>query len=456
MLFVVFLIFFMKGFFVLDPDFGWHLKTGEYILKQGIPKTDPFSYTMPDYPFIDHEWLSNVFIALLYSVVGITGLAALFAAAGLVPFLFLKDKGERIFYPILIAGIMISFIGVRPQIFSWIFVSVLFYLLRQKTLTPAVFGLIVFFQTLWVNLHGGFFLGFVMCSLFFTVDSFQKKKISGAALFLATSVFAASLVNPYGVRIWVEVFRSLLDPGLRFSIIEWMPAPVFLNICYWLYTAVSISFFIYYRNKATLFEKIIYVLFFLAGFASIRNIPLWVVVSFPLLQQHTDCLYKQITKIDRFGVKRQRAKHLFVMVVFIAFLLQLFLSYYDGYIYTEERGYPKKAVEYIRKKGIKENIMAYYSWGGYLIWNLPLQKTFIDGRMPSWRWDGGAQDHSTNAYGEYKTALKGPTQLERVAKKYNVKYFLFPLSTAKTKDNLFTNLKIIYKDNTAVLYQEGW
>src|ERR1035437_1632116 len=66
---------FLKAIIFLDPDFGWHLRLGEQIIKYGISFKDPFSYTMPSYDFIDHEWLSNVLIAVGYKTVGIYGLA---------------------------------------------------------------------------------------------------------------------------------------------------------------------------------------------------------------------------------------------------------------------------------------------------------------------------------------------------------------------------------------------
>ena len=71
------LIFCLVGIFFgfklvwfLDPDFGWHLRVGELIAKQGIPRTDPFSFTMPSYLFVDHEWLTNVIIYFGYSLFG--------------------------------------------------------------------------------------------------------------------------------------------------------------------------------------------------------------------------------------------------------------------------------------------------------------------------------------------------------------------------------------------------
>src|SRR6266480_3296272 len=72
-------LFFFRGLFLLDPDFGWHVRMGQVILQSGIPRTDPFSYTMPSYPFVDHEWLTNIVIAFLYSHVGMYGLAIIFS-----------------------------------------------------------------------------------------------------------------------------------------------------------------------------------------------------------------------------------------------------------------------------------------------------------------------------------------------------------------------------------------
>ena len=54
----------------LDPDFGWHLKTGELILERGVPKIDWYSFTMPDFLWIDHEWLTDVFIFKINSLFG--------------------------------------------------------------------------------------------------------------------------------------------------------------------------------------------------------------------------------------------------------------------------------------------------------------------------------------------------------------------------------------------------
>src|SRR5512137_2497119 len=52
---------------IADPDFWWHLRTGQLIVQtHTIPRTDPFSFTKAGGPWITHEWLSEVFIFGLF------------------------------------------------------------------------------------------------------------------------------------------------------------------------------------------------------------------------------------------------------------------------------------------------------------------------------------------------------------------------------------------------------
>ena len=51
---------------IADPDYWWHLKTGQVILEtHAIPHTDPFSYTKAGAPWITHEWLIEI---LMYGI----------------------------------------------------------------------------------------------------------------------------------------------------------------------------------------------------------------------------------------------------------------------------------------------------------------------------------------------------------------------------------------------------
>src|SRR3970282_1861022 len=62
-----------------DADTGYHIRSGEYILgTRTVPKHDMFSYHSPPLPWTAHEWLSEVVMAVLHRVSGLTGVVLFF------------------------------------------------------------------------------------------------------------------------------------------------------------------------------------------------------------------------------------------------------------------------------------------------------------------------------------------------------------------------------------------
>ena len=71
----VFAIVFVSAFFrIADLDFWWHLKTGQIILETAtVPDHEIYSFTANGREYIDHEWLFQVILYLLYSAAGPSG-----------------------------------------------------------------------------------------------------------------------------------------------------------------------------------------------------------------------------------------------------------------------------------------------------------------------------------------------------------------------------------------------
>lgn len=457
-----FLLFALKGVGVLDPDLGWHLKMGELILRSGIPKTDPFSYTMPSYPFVDHEWLTNIVLFFIYSRGGLVTLALLFAllsAATMALVLWRRSGWWDMLYAAVLFCILFPFAGVRPQVISWLFTVIFLMILcapprRQWVLVPLM--------ALWTNLHGGFFVGVGMVGVAALVAAINKKH-AGRATALAILVLLATLINPYRERIWWEVFMQLTDSSLRFFISEWMPAIFFLNFTYWLYAVFAAVVVARYRKRVPLFQRMVFWLSFLAGLSSMRNIPLWLFVSvYPV----TAGLTAFLAEARQTGERRGRLRFVLVrlnMVLIIVVLLQLSVLFFGS---RDEIRYPQKAVAYIQNKKLSGNILAIYGWGGYLIWELPGHKVFIDGRMPSWRRDRAPDGESSNARRDYNRFFESAVQMETVGKKYRVAYVLtrsIPKQTAfekwitrifslkPAKPTPVNTLPIIYDDGEATI-----
>ncbi len=422
---LIFLAFLGIGLVALDPDYGWHVAMGKYILVDGIPKTDPFSYTMPSYPFVDHEWLLNILMYWGEVSIGKNGLAVIFAlvttgALYLVP----RKKGWELGV-ILAVGVLAFRGGVRPQVLDWFLVAVLWRMwqTKYKWWLPVIF-------LVWVNLHGGFAIGILMWLFMVFVKTIEDKKlkIEDWTNWLASCL--ATFVNPYGWRIWWEVWMQISDRQLRQNINEWQPFYVTVEPAFW-FLAVLIVMFIYKQFKE---RNIIWwrdlTLFVLltAGISSLRHVAIFAVVATIVLPEFFSNFWISLKKT----IAQDRAVvvyKLFLMIAATVSMLAILLT-----VVNYVRGawnYPDKAIEFLKSENRDGNILSDYGWGGYLIWKYPEKKVFIDGRMPSWRWPPFAplelrKDlESENAMEDYIRIVK-EVDYKDLFEKFNINYILVP------------------------------
>ena len=208
-------------------DFFYQTRSGEYLLQTGrVLAVNLFSFTAPDYPWINHAWLSGLLFHFIHLAFGLPGIVALNAGCYLVAGL-LFARNLRLcgagpvarFLLILIYAVAVAkpYAVVRP----WIFSHILFQLLlglwlasREKTglrdgrrrLAAAV--LILF---LWVNIHGSFYVGLLMFLLQLFALGVQPPPAIRAreiALWAALAV-AVLFLNPYGTSCLMVPFHFL-------------------------------------------------------------------------------------------------------------------------------------------------------------------------------------------------------------------------------------------------------
>ena len=91
-----------------DADVGWHIRTGEYILRHhAVPHRDLYSFSKPGAPWYAWEWLSDVIDAGLFDWAGLKGVVLM---AGVVIALFattlmrrMVNAGAHLFLALLVA-----------------------------------------------------------------------------------------------------------------------------------------------------------------------------------------------------------------------------------------------------------------------------------------------------------------------------------------------------------------
>jgi len=195
-------------------DIGRHIKNGELILS-GNPEVlykNFYSFTYPDYPFINHHWFFGVISYVIFHMSGFGGLSVFYIFLLVLTFLLAFDSARRysnfnlgLFF--FVAGFLLlaSRAEIRPEGFSVFFTALDFWLLQgflQRRISDRVLLMgIPIVQILWVNTHIFFFIGPVLIGLF----SWQAKLIKeskerlGVLQRLLLISVLVNLINPSGL-----------------------------------------------------------------------------------------------------------------------------------------------------------------------------------------------------------------------------------------------------------------
>ena len=189
-----------------ELDFGWHLATGTWILRNGsIVAIDPFG--VGESQWIAYSWLFDLLLALTFSVSGYQGLQYLQAAVVTLLFisaLLVYRRNSQAGSLIEIAAIFLlmilcsPFLYLRPHLFSAIFGIILIGIIQSKrvqTLPCIILGV------LWANIH----VYWIAVPILLFLDSIGRRDRG----LLAISVLCCfcGLITPYGV----ETYRVLYD-----------------------------------------------------------------------------------------------------------------------------------------------------------------------------------------------------------------------------------------------------
>ncbi len=208
--FLLLSIYFFHPVTNLVGDLGYYLKIGEIIFQtKTVPSTNLFSYTYPNYPFINPNWLSEVIFYICFGAFGFNGLIILSVLLIVGAFFLIFITAARKFdvlTTIIIALIYIHVLyertEIKPELFSFLFLSIFITILYRykERYTKWIFALTPL-ELLWVNFHIYFFVGIVVL-LLFLIDALISKKdtFNSKRIFTLSAVTLASglvtLFNP--------------------------------------------------------------------------------------------------------------------------------------------------------------------------------------------------------------------------------------------------------------------
>jgi hypothetical protein len=409
----LFFIFLFLGLFIMtlrpitDPDFWWHLRTGQLIVETHvIPHTDLYSFTNNGKPWVAHEWLTELLIYGLYRLGGYGLLILSFSLTITGAFWLAYLRSPQVSRPYitgfsLLLGAIASAPtwGVRPQMISLFLTSLFLYLLdRYRSEGKPVFLFTLPLITLlWVNLHAGYFLGLAIIAIYIIgslIDllkvKFQKtydpyapsvKSIRNLCLVLGVCILA-TLANPNGFHILLYPFQTLTSRAMQLFIQEWFSPDFHLlewQPLAWFFLAI-IGAGMLGKKSISPTKILLTVIFGYAALHSMRHVPLFVIITIPILAEQVGS-FLSIRSEAKVPVRWLKWITPFLIVCLVLVVGLRFVQVVQEQSKSETREFPQAAVNWIQQNKPEGNLFNSYNWGGYIIWHLfPQYPVYVDGR----------------------------------------------------------------------------
>ncbi|OGC45805.1 hypothetical protein A2793_02110 [candidate division WWE3 bacterium RIFCSPHIGHO2_01_FULL_38_45] len=444
--------------FPSDPDFGWHYKYGEYIVnKRELLTENIFSYTYTDYKWSNSYWISQIILYSVFKLAGPVLMSLLigFIISFLIIYLLQKINGPTSLLGKTASALIIfitlsSFqVTIRPLLFSTVFLLFLIYVLIKKE--KYVFMLPLLFP-LWVNMHADFTLALLILALYFaskTYTELKNKSLKKIELVKRISIYslclASTMLNPNGIELWMTLINDAAHFKDYLGISEMLPlnltvsSVTMINMVYMssslILASALISNKLYRINNPSRFDKKFQywyvasvVIFFIWSIRSVYFFRILVILGVfsvdYLWGNVTVLLLQRINKPFLYTISNFIGSIFFP--VLLLFSAELFFKSLDTTLSTDKfckkTKYPCGAITYLKQNKLEGNMFNHYNFGGFLIWQLPEHKTFIDGRMPSWKNGEGF------LFKEYNEIITSPTEnydkLKYLVDKYNIGFIL--------------------------------
>ena len=404
-IFIMFAVFFTACWTRLDPDFGWHLQAGTYIRAHGIPSHDIFSYSAPGFRWIDHEWGSNVLISIVYQYGGFAALSLVFAAIWSAALALTQIARKPVILLVAVSALL-PYVLIRPYAWTVLCFSTLLVLLKYR---PKWYGFAIpLLFLIWANLHGGFVIGLAAIAFL----AVKQHKRSLAAVLVASALL--TFINPYGPRLYTEIYRTLTDFSVHAQIAEWRSFHFFTEsmefVVLWVAAYIwydlrlgpmLLTFISEWKTKRRLLANkkgrvqtkqtilmaarrlfSLNMLLFLGALSATRNVPFFILGASDDLMRYNAAFLRSL---PRRLTHLQRTWLLVGYGSVIVWLAAVLIAVFAFSPWQREANFPTGAVAYLKQHPCQGQLFNDYNYGGYLIWKLPGTKDFIDGRMPTWR-----------------------------------------------------------------------
>lgn len=436
-----------------DSDTLWSIRVGYWIAEnKTFPHADVFSWTVNGKPWIAMEWLFCYIIYEAQKLLSFFGIIVLVSIIYLATSYLLSAVCTSInphvssVWVYCLGTFFLTYFSTTPRayIFTFLYLAYLIYVLRLKKEKWQIFTLPILF-ILWGNTQSSALLGAVILLAEAVMRVIMERKYK--LLPVSAISIIATLVNPYGVKMWAYLIKFLFKPENK-MILEWQ-APNFDNrlilIIYAVIgiTGVIFSYQAYIKLRTKKKEKkfdyiMIFIWFWISlgyAFTCVRGIYYCMIFWMPFA-----CAFmpKKVKKL--FNLKPIFAAGIFG--IFTAFLL--YCAQFAEFNVFPPNVLPINAVNFLKENPkYTDRMFNDYMYGGILAYE-GIQ-TFIDSRADVFIENGVFQDYmyAENLY----------VNPEDIIDKYRIStFFISQNSRLAIYISGRPEWNIVYSDETSIIY----
>lgn len=363
---------------------------------------------------------------------------------------------------LLIAGVFIlskHFAGERPQLFTFLVFSLVFYLLEDFRINHSkkVFFVPVLVMLL-SNMHPGYIVCILLISIYLLGEGIRylvKKNGNNLKTLLIIWILTLSfsIFNPNGLSSPITIFsigehtKGVVEFMPTFSLYAKKITPLHYSyIVFLLFSLISIR----YVKKIGLIHILLLIAFSIMSFVSIRFLIFYMGISAPILARIILNLKEERIFKKYYGILKRKEGFLYLISCIIGiFLVFNAIPAFAKYEFKENISFavPKGATDFLSNLKINGNMFNEYGFGGYLIWRLyPDKKVFIDGRA--------LEPDIVIEYNIVASASEGMQKSwEDIIKKYNISYIVMPPLLPKGEIYPIVE-KLLEKEDWVLIYND--
>jgi hypothetical protein len=444
---------------ITNGDVWWDLATGRWIVEhRQIPTHDVFSYTHAGARWPNQEWASHVLFYELYRRLGGWGLAgwkllataATFLVAAWVAWRRSGSAVAAVAATVTAAFLCRPFLDIRPQLFTLLGTVVVLAVLEgyRRGRSLPIFVLLPGLMALWVNLHYGFIFGLGTIVLYATVELLKSlahlpaapmevpcaRRLAGAALVAA----AACLLSHEGIDALTFPFEILGsgDSVWRQEIIEWQPPVLFAvgafsPLLFWYVligqAVLALAALLCAPRRFDVADALHVAIALAMALSARRFVPLFAVVATPFAARNLATVAGRMGwACVRPGVRAAVGIGCLLVTgqTVAGFIPEARRTFRAGLFDGMVNGayFPRGAVDFLRRNPLPGRLFHTFVWGGYVMFELPGRKVFIDNRAHA--------VYPGEFYLESRTAEFGYPGWDRVLDRYDVAVVLWPTGFA--------------------------